>query len=55
MELISKFVDYSYCASCKHKDTKEEDDPCNECLNEPAREDGSRKPIKYEEIRLAGS
>lgn len=55
MELTSKFVDFSYCASCKHKDTKEEDDPCNECLNQPAREDDSRKPIKYEEIRPVGS
>lgn len=55
MELTTKFVDFSYCDICKHKDTREEDDPCNECLNEPAREDGSRKPMRYEPVKSENS
>lgn len=43
----SHHIDFSYCDTCKYKDTREEDDPCNECLTSPARNDGSRKPMKY--------
>lgn len=38
-----------YCPMCIHKDDPETDDPCNECLNYPARTDGSRKPVNYQE------
>lgn len=43
-----KLVDFSYCGSCKHKDLKETEDPCNECLAIGGRDDGSRKPMRYE-------
>lgn len=37
-----------YCETCKHKDTKEHWDPCNECL-ENGMNVGSHKPTHYEE------
>lgn len=44
-----KEVDYEkYCKLCEHKDTKEFEDPCNECLDNPTNL-YSRKPIKYKE------
>ena len=36
-----------YCKTCKHLDTKEDKEPCNECLNEPVNL-YSHKPVKYE-------
>ena len=36
-----------YCKTCKHKDVKEADDPCYDCLNEPVNLN-SHKPVKYE-------
>ena len=45
-----KLVDFGkYCKTCKHKGIKEFEDPCNECLDEPANVN-SERPIKYEEI-----
>lgn len=43
------FVDYhSYCNACAHNTNKDEDiDICDECLKNPARYDGSRKPVCY--------
>ena len=35
-----------YCETCKYKDLKESDDPCDECLAEPARV-YSHKPLMY--------
>lgn len=37
-----------YCKTCKNKDTKEYEDPCNDCLSEPVNV-GSHKPINWEE------
>lgn len=37
-----------YCKTCKYKDTKETDDPCDECLYEPMNL-YSHKPVKWEE------
>lgn len=37
-----------YCDTCKHKFKDENDDPCDECLSEGARQ-YSHKPVKYEE------
>lgn len=37
-----------YCKTCKHKDVKEADDPCDECLNNPLNVE-SHKPTKWEE------
>ena len=36
-----------YCHLCKYEDTKEIQDPCNDCLDEPARFD-SERPLYYE-------
>lgn len=38
----------TYCKTCVHKDKKEQEDPCHDCLNEPARAD-SHKPVRWEE------
>ncbi|MBP5597726.1 MAG: hypothetical protein J6Y02_20310 [Pseudobutyrivibrio sp.] len=35
-----------YCPLCVYTDTPETEDPCNECLATPARED-SHRPEKY--------
>lgn len=49
MELTNKFVEFDkYCHRCKHKDVKETDDPCNECLTEPVNE-YSHKPVRFED------
>lgn len=45
MEHIVNFD--GYCFSCTHKNTDENEDPCNECLTISARDD-SRKPEHYE-------
>ena len=45
-----KMVKYEdYCKKCEHKPVKDHDDPCNECLDNPVRLDGSRKPINFKE------
>ena len=36
------------CKDCKHKDKKETDEPCNECLGNCARPD-THKPLRFEE------
>ena len=36
-----------YCERCAHSDTKESEDPCDECLATPIRE-YSHKPVMYE-------
>ena len=44
-----KLVDYNlYCPKCKHKDNKESEDPCYECLTISVNED-SHKPRQFEE------
>ncbi len=37
-----------YCETCRHEKVEEKEDPCHECLNEPARMN-SHKPVKWEE------
>lgn len=47
-ETHEKFVDFTeYCPRCKHKDCKETDEPCNECLEYPTNYE-SMKPVKWE-------
>ena len=46
MEKIVKFDEY--CNRCAHKDVKETEDPCNECLNNPGNED-SHRPVYFKE------
>lgn len=37
-----------YCNQCKHKETEETKDPCNECLSIPFNIN-SHKPLYFEE------
>ena len=37
-----------YCSKCKHKDVKDYDEPCDECLCNPINLN-SHKPVKWEE------
>lgn len=39
-----------YCKTCRYKDISEDDDPCFECLDTPARVN-SHKPLNYSENR----
>lgn len=49
MENQYKLVDFKkYCETCKHKDKKHIEDPCNDCLDQPVNID-SHKPVNYEE------
>lgn len=49
MEQKTKLVHFGeYCPKCKDKDTKETDDPCNECLTYPTNLD-SHKPVNFKE------
>lgn len=46
-----KEVDFNkYCALCVNRDVIEDDDPCFDCLQVPARE-GTRQPLKFEEAK----
>lgn len=49
MEDLYKEVYFGqYCNTCKHKNLKETDDPCDECLNEPTNVN-SHKPTRWED------
>lgn len=37
-----------YCDSCKHKEKKETEDPCDDCLENPVNV-YSHKPVRWEE------
>lgn len=39
---------HQYCKKCRHKDVKETDEPCDECLNKPLNWN-SHRPVMYEE------
>lgn len=44
-----KIVEFDkWCSTCKHKDKKEHESPCDECLSVPARMN-SHKPERYVE------
>ena len=38
---------YTYCNKCKHKDKRDIEDPCNDCLGEPCNLH-STKPVYFE-------
>lgn len=38
---------HKYCYGCKHKDVLPDEEPCNECISNPARTDTER-PLNYE-------
>lgn len=46
---FSKIVNYeNKCQTCVHQDTLPDDEPCNECLSNPARDgEESHTPINY--------
>lgn len=47
---FQKFVYFDeYCKKCKYKEYEEWEQPCFECLEVPARTDGSHKPICFKE------
>lgn len=49
MEIIDKEVFFDkYCPKCKHYKTKDYEDPCNECLNNPINAN-SHKPVYFKE------
>lgn len=49
MEIVEKIVEFDkYCETCKYKDVKEVEDPCNECLDNPTNIN-TKKPINYKE------
>lgn len=36
----------NFCALCEHKDKKENESPCDDCLNEPVNEN-SHRPVFF--------
>ena len=48
MENRELFVEFDkYCKTCKHESLKENEPPCDECLEHPVNLD-SHKPYRYE-------
>ena len=44
-----KFVNFRlYCPKCKHYEVAQDEEPCNECLENPVNIE-SEKPVKYAE------
>lgn len=39
---------HKYCKTCEHREVKNHEEPCDECLSEPTNWN-SHKPVKYEE------
>ena len=48
METTYKEVNLNYCKNCQYWTTKEEDEPCFECLANPVNLN-SHKPVNYKE------
>lgn len=45
--MTARIVEFeNYCSKCRYYETKETEEPCNECLHEPVRDD-SRKPLRF--------
>lgn len=38
-----------YCKQCQYREYEEAQQPCYDCLNTPARTDGSHKPVNFKE------
>ena len=43
-----------YCKKCKHRNLKENEDPCWDCLTEPVNQD-SRRPVYFKEDKDANT
>lgn len=55
MENEGKIVDFhKYCETCKHFETKEWEEPCNECLENPTNKYTTR-PVCYKEDEKKGN
>ena len=48
MEYPYKHVEFMFCKTCKYRETPPDEEPCNECLDEPVNLHSSR-PVNYEE------
>lgn len=53
MDNLKEVYFYKYCNTCKFRSTYDDDNPCDECLSIPAREN-SHKPEYYEEDETNG-
>lgn len=52
MEIVYQEVRFmDYCKTCKFKNLKDSDEPCNECLSNSVNEN-SHKPVKYEKGKV---
>ena len=51
---LTKFVDFTYCKTCKFYKKDERDEPCSECLIVAVNE-GSNRPINYKKAEENGS
>ena len=47
-ECIKAVYFYKYCKNCQYMDNKEDEGPCDECLNEPSNT-YSHKPVYFKE------
>lgn len=45
---------HEWCPKCEHYKLEEREDPCHDCLNEPANDD-SRKPVMFKAADGKGS
>ena len=51
MEYKYKEVDFAtYCPTCEHEDLEDLEEPCNECLSNPANLH-SNKPVYWKEVK----
>ena len=45
---FQKLVDFTKCSTCKFETTAPDEEPCNECLSNPARDgEESHTPINW--------
>lgn len=47
-ESIKEVYFYKYCENCQYRYNKEDEEPCDECLNEPSNT-YSHKPVYFKE------
>ena len=48
---FSKIVNFEKCNTCQFKDTSQDEEPCNECISNPARDgEESNTPINYKPV-----
>lgn len=47
-EIYKEVYFHEYCVNCKHREVKNHEDPCNECLDKPLNL-YSHKPVNWEE------